>query len=221
MNNPSAVDRILGEIREMIAREKLGVGDPLPTEVEIARIFGTSRNTVREAISTLKAYGIVETRKRVGPVLVDNRHSAISALFAFSQNISPEAFNDIQGFRRIVECGICDAVLEKRSEQDIQSLETLNAEMEEAEGVAEAAEKDYLFHLQIVNIVGNSTTCDVYRFLEPVIRRLLESGKSQRTSRVDIGVEHQGIIDAIRERDKFAYQYRMSRHLKSGLKFIS
>jgi GntR family transcriptional repressor for pyruvate dehydrogenase complex len=213
----TTVDRVIENIRDLISTKGLGVGDSLPTETELSKLFGISRNTVREAISTLKAYGVIETRKRVGAVLVDNRHSAISALFAFNQNVSPNVFNDIQGFRRLIECGIHDMVIERRTEEDLEILEQLNAEMESAATISEAAEKDYRFHLHIVKLVGNSTTYDVYRFLEPVIRRLLESGKAQRVIRSNIVVEHQGIVEAIRGRDKLAYRYRMDRHLQSGL----
>lgn len=213
----TTVDRVMDSIRDLISAKGLSVGDSLPTESELSKLFGASRNTVREAISKLKAYGVIETRKRVGAILVDNRHSAISALFAFNQNISPNVFNDIQGFRRLVEGGICETVIERCTEEDLSVLERLNAEMENAGTIAEAAEKDYQFHLHIVKLAGNSTTYDVYRFLEPVIRRLLESGKAQRIVRSDVGAEHRGIIQAIRSCDKLAYRYRMDRHLQSGL----
>ncbi|WP_422372231.1 FadR/GntR family transcriptional regulator [Hoeflea sp.] len=217
---PSATEAVLEKIREKIEADGLGIGDPLPTELEIAKLFGTSRNTVREAISVLKAYGVVETRQRVGPVLVDKRQFALSKLLSFSQHISYEAFNDIQGFRRLIEEGVTEPLLELRTDEDVEKLEMFNARMEEADTVQVAAEQDYLFHLQLIKAAGNSTTVDVYRFLEPFIRRLLENGKSKATARADIGSEHRAIIDAVRDRDSYGYTYWINRHLKSGLKFI-
>ncbi len=220
MPNKSAVEAVLDKIRAIITEDRLSAGDPLPSETEIARRCSTSRNTVREAISVLRAYGVVESRQRVGPVLVDNRHIAISKLFSFSQHVSPEAFNDIQGFRRLIEMGVADQVMEKRTEADLAALADINEKMQAASEVSEAARFDYLFHLQLVIISGNTTTLDVYRFLEPVIRRLLENGKARERFRADIGAEHQAIINAIRDRNRYAYLFHMDRHLRSGLKFI-
>jgi len=216
----SAVDTVLDKISAMISQDGLRAGDPLPTETEIAQRFSTSRNTVREAISVLRAYGVVESRQRVGPVLVDNRHIAISKLFSFSHQVSPDAFNDIQGFRRLIEMGIVDALLENRTEEDLQTLHSHNEAMKGAADVTEAARFDYLFHLQLVQITGNTTTVDVYRFLEPVIRRLLEGGKARKVSRVDIGAEHQKLIEMIDARDRYGYLHHIDQHLRSGLKFL-
>ncbi|MBA1914608.1 FadR family transcriptional regulator, partial [Escherichia coli] len=79
------------------------LGDALPSEAELASMFGASRNTVREAIRILKAYGIVESRQKVGAVITDRRQQALMDLFSFAIDISAESFLDIQGFRRLIE----------------------------------------------------------------------------------------------------------------------
>ena len=65
----SAVDRMVDLIRDLIAERGLQLGDPLPTERELGELYVASRNTVREALQVLRAYGIVETRPKVGAVL--------------------------------------------------------------------------------------------------------------------------------------------------------
>ena len=71
----SAVDQTVRRIRALISDERLGVGDSLPTERELCDRFGTSRNTVREAMRILKAWGVVEVRPKVGATIVDQRMS--------------------------------------------------------------------------------------------------------------------------------------------------
>lgn len=58
----SALDHILAKIRRLIADGNLTFGDRLPTEHELCQRFAASRNTVREAMRMLKAYGIVAVR---------------------------------------------------------------------------------------------------------------------------------------------------------------
>src|SRR5882762_1234506 len=44
----------------------LSIGDKLPSENDLARSFGVSRPVVREAIGTLRAWGIVESKNGSG-----------------------------------------------------------------------------------------------------------------------------------------------------------
>jgi DNA-binding FadR family transcriptional regulator len=79
----SAVDAMVTEIRGIISAGGLGVGDSLPTERELCERFSTSRNTVREAMRILKAYGLVEVRPKVGATIIDDRMARALELFSF------------------------------------------------------------------------------------------------------------------------------------------
>ena len=48
------------EIKSYILRHALKAGDALPTEAELAKQLSISRNSVREAVKSLEAVGIVE-----------------------------------------------------------------------------------------------------------------------------------------------------------------
>ena len=67
----SAVDAAAGRILDLIRARQLNVGDVLPTERELSEITGASRNTVREALRTIRTYGLIEPKPRVGAVLAD------------------------------------------------------------------------------------------------------------------------------------------------------
>ncbi len=62
--------RIHGQLVDILAREVLGgeraPGDALPNEDDLAARFGVSRSSVREAVKTLSAKGLIESRQRVG-----------------------------------------------------------------------------------------------------------------------------------------------------------
>ncbi len=59
------------QIRDIITRELRGldVGTRLPTEAQLAERFAVSRETIRQAIATLEADGIITRRPRAGTVL--------------------------------------------------------------------------------------------------------------------------------------------------------
>jgi len=214
----SAVDKIVTAIREMISAEGLTVGDRLPTERDLCARFNAGRNTVREAIRMLKAYGVVEVRPKVGATIVDNRASRAIDLFAFNvADLSRQTFDDIQGFRELIETGAVLKVFDSAGSVELAELRAINAEMGRAASVVEASEADFRFHIKLVALLGNKSILDVYQIMKPVILRIMQRGKTRRVIEGETMVEHEGILRAIEARDALAYQYLMRAHLRAGL----
>ena len=216
----SAVDHVVDRIRDLMRERGLTVGDVLPSELELSAMFGSSRNTVREAIRILKAYGIVESRQKVGAVITDRRQAAVMDVFSFAIDISAETFRDVQGFRRLIEVNLGDTLIGRVREETLAEMETINAKMERTPDPLEAARLDYLFHKALVDAAGNRTLSETYQMLKPVIRKVMETGKSQRRAIDTTASAHAAIVDALRAGDRLAYAYQMSRHLDAGLEFI-
>ncbi len=216
----SAVDQVVAAIRDLIRDRGLNVGDALPGEIEIAAMAGASRNTVREAIRILKAYGLVESRPKIGAVITDRRQTAVNALLSFAIDLSAESFRDIQGFRRLIEMNLGEVLVGRIAPAEIAELRRLNAAMAAAADPFEAARLDFLFHRSLVDAAGNRTLAEIYAMLEPVIRRLMETGKSLRRAREGAAAEHDDIVGALERGDRLGFAYHMSRHLDAGLEYI-
>ena len=216
----SAVDRLVGQIREMMAVRGLRIGDAIPTERELGEMFQASRNTVREALVVLRAYGLVETRPKVGAVVSAGHGEAVRRLFSFHNGISPDSFKDLQGFRRIIELGVGEQVIMTAKDADFDHLAAVNDRLLTAPTVPEAARADYDFHEAIIELCGNRSTLAAYRMVSPVIIQVMEIGKSKRPVQADTHAAHAEIIAALRARDRIAYAYLMSRHLEFGQRFV-
>lgn len=217
----SAVDRLVDEIREMMTDRGLTIGDPVPTERELGEMFQAARNTVREALVVLRAYGVIETRPKVGAVVAAGHGEAIRRLFAFHNGISPDSFRDLQGFRRIIELGVGEQVILTATEADFAALDRVNDRILAAQTATEAAQADFEFHAAIIALGGNRTTLAAYRMLSPVIIEVMQIGKSARPVQADTHSAHAEIVAALRARDRVAYAYLMSRHLDFGLRFVA
>ncbi len=218
-NRASAVDDVVRQIRRLIRERGLGVGDVLPSEVELAAMFDSSRNTVREAFRTLKAYGVA--RQKVGAVLTDQHQNAMRDLFSFAMEISVDAFRDIQGYRRLTEMNLFDLLAERLTEQALAEMEAVNAAILMAGDAERASELDFEFHRLLVEAAGNRTLSETYGMLKPVIQRLMLAGKSHRLTLEAVVAEHRDILRALRDRDRIAFVYHMDRHLSAGLEFIA
>ena len=139
----SAVDQVVDALRRLMRERNLGIGDALPSEAELASMFNSSRNTVREAIRILKAYGIVESRQKVGAVITDRRQQALMDQFSFAIDISAESFLDIQGFRRLIEVNLCDLLFPSIDDAAIETLRSINDTMKAARELSQAAALDF------------------------------------------------------------------------------
>ena len=213
----SAVESLVLEIRALIDNQLLKVGDALPSERELCERFSTSRNTVREAMRMLKAYGVVEVRPKSGATIIDNRMARAFDLFSFNTiEISRKTFADIQGFRALVEVNSVDAMFDNLTAEHLLALEASNAAMQNAVSVAEAAEADFGFHVGLVGILDNAALLEIYRIMKPVIIGIMEKGKSRQDFHTSTFAQHQAVIDALRAHDRISYQYALQFHLNIG-----
>lgn len=216
----SAVDQVVDQIRALIRDGGLAVGDALPSEVDLAARVGASRNTVREAIRILKAFGVVESRQKVGAVITDRRHAAVMDIFSFAIDLSADSFRDVQGFRRLVETNLFDRVRPALTDELVAGLAASVDRQAALSDPVEAAREDHAFHMALVRAARNRTLIEIYEMLAPVMMRVMETGKTLRTGRASTAAEHGAILDALVSGDRVAYAYHVSRHLDAGLEFL-
>lgn len=62
----STVDSVTSQLIEAIISNQFRPGDRIPTEAELMEQFGVGRNSIREAVKILCAYGILEIRRADG-----------------------------------------------------------------------------------------------------------------------------------------------------------
>lgn len=215
----SAVDNLVQQIKGYIQSNRLTVGDTLPSERELGEKFAAARNTVREAVRILKAYGVVDVRPKIGAVIVNRHMDAVLDLFSFQLSISRETFLDIQGFRRLIEVGSADAIFSAVTDADIARFCKLNEEILDAPSKVEAAERDFGFHAALLELADNQTVLNVYTTMKPIIVKLMETGKESHGLQGTYDT-HTRILDALEKRDRLGFQYWMSNHLDHGLGFI-
>jgi DNA-binding FadR family transcriptional regulator len=213
----SAVDEVVQRIRELISEAGLKVGDNLPTERELCERFATSRNTVREAMRILKAFGVVDVRPKVGATIIDNRKTQAFELFSFNLlEVSRETFRNIQSFRCLLEVSSVEEILERISAEDIADLRRINEGLLQVSAIEEATEQDFRFHTRLIAVLGNKAILDVYTIMKPVILRIMTTGKTRHTFETTTFREHAAVLDALEARDRIAYQYRLKSHLEAG-----
>ncbi|AXS40200.1 FCD domain-containing protein [Breoghania sp. L-A4] len=218
----SAVDAVVRQIREIISDLGLTVGDSLPTERELCARFNASRNTVREAMRILKAYGMVDVRPKVGATITDNRMARAFELFSFNtMDVSRKTFSEVQAFRDLLEVGSAEQIIDNLTERDLEDLRRINKKLGDIHDLQEASEVDYAFHVRLIAILDNTAILNVYSVMKPIILRIMQKGKTRRIFKMETFAEHRDIVDALAARDRLAFQYRLRTHLMVGYRFFS
>ena len=76
----TVVEQVMDQIKNLIASGQLKPHDRIPTETELAQMFGVGRSTVREAIKIFQYLGILEVSPRTGTVVGDYTNVSTEAL---------------------------------------------------------------------------------------------------------------------------------------------
>ena len=215
----SAVDGIVESFREMIETGQLQVGDDLPTERDMAQQLGVSRNTFREAIKRLEAYGIVETRQKQGARIVNNSVDAMISILSFRLGSDEKTYRDVQNFRRVLETGLAADIVEKCTDEDVADLKRINDRLLSTHAVVTLAEIDLAFHKRLIAISGNDTALKVYEMLSGVIVQIMTLGKA-RSGGAFAHRSHLDVIDAVGRRDRAALVALTSDHMGLGLRYL-
>lgn len=199
MAGTSAVDDIRKVLRKEIV-ERYAPGDALPNERELAERFGVARNTIRETMIHLEAFGLIEKTKR-GAKVQKPDFNAVFEVFAQHFDNSPQAMGDVLNFRRIVETGAAAFAVSGVDDEILKRMENANRSLASALTVSEAAGHDYEFHLCLVAASRNAVLLSLYQVMAVTIRYYLEIGKTRRLDTEAACAQHERIIEALRARD--------------------
>jgi GntR family transcriptional repressor for pyruvate dehydrogenase complex len=118
---------VVEQIRDAIFSGKLEPGDRLSSERELCSIFGVSRATVREAVRTLEAFGLVEIRLGAAggifAAMPDQEQTmpALEVLF----RVTGSTIRDLAEFRLDFESQTAYFAALRADDEDIKTLEKI------------------------------------------------------------------------------------------------
>ncbi|MDK2865635.1 MAG: GntR family transcriptional regulator, transcriptional repressor for pyruvate dehydrogenase complex [Thermotogota bacterium] len=154
---------VVERIKNLILTERLNVGDRLPTERSLAERFGVSRIIVREAISYLKAIGIVESRQGSGNYVI--RLPDGSEPFYDNGSIEYD-LDELINAREFMEVAIATFFTENFTRQMLEDMEYALHSMEvnfHQGKILDVVEADVMFHHIYAQACGNTI---LYDFLD-------------------------------------------------------
>jgi GntR family transcriptional repressor for pyruvate dehydrogenase complex len=197
-------DRITLSLREDIVTGKYAPGSQLPPGKDLSQQFGVSITVVREALSRLKADGLVASRQGKGVFVPNDTRSRPFRLEPAGG--SPMPITHIFELRMGVEVQAASLAAERRTAQDLAMMARYLKLMEPGrKPFDDALAADLAFHRTIAEATKNPLIVDFMKFLQPHLHEAIALARGTSAKQVDTETdahqEHVAIYDAIVARD--------------------
>jgi DNA-binding FadR family transcriptional regulator len=201
-------------IRQYILDRRLGAGDPLPPEGQLARELGVSRPSVREAVKGLEALGILEARMGVGIFVRPFSFGPILDNLAYSIGRDRDSVADLLYVRKQLEAGAIEDVAERVTRAQLRVLRSVVDRMGEraAQGDASPAE-DRFFHHALFAGIEKPLLIKLLDVFWEVYRRLRDqTALAASADPIRSWENHRRIVEALETGDRAAARGAMLRH---------
>lgn len=213
-------EEITEQIKQLIIDGKLKVGDKLPSTKEMSELFGVGRSTTREALSALKAMGMIEIRQGGGCRVIRSAPAEVELPELQSLRMNRETVLELLEARESLEVSNAAIAAGKRTDQDIASLQSIVEQMGAAAGNELEGERlDLLFHLTLAKATHNSIMVRLFESIMGHIEEAIHDIRrielyANETVAVKLYEEHTAIFEAVLGMDAALASERMERHLR-------
>lgn len=212
-------------IRSLSARIEQGglkPGDKLPSEQELIEEFGVSRTVVREAISSLRAAGLVATQQGVGAFVQSNALTPSFRIDEANLDLLKEVIGVLE-LRIALEAEACALAAQRRQESHLAAMRLALDRMEAAiDAEEDAVAPDLDFHRSIAEATGNVHFSHLFSYLGALMipRTRLQTFRFFADDRLEylrrVNREHEDIYQAIQRHDSDAARSAMRLHLSNS-----
>jgi len=213
----------LEQLSELL--ERLGPGEQLPSQREMAEVLKISRPSLREAMAILQAIGLIEIRHGRGAFVSEE-----PALRAVLRSITSLVLRNITyaelfSAREMIELEVVRLAVVHGTEEQFQDLQRRAAAMLSIHDLRAFNEADLDFHLAIARAGSNSVWVHMLEMVRSLLfRSLLQSDMSAAHGTAgrlrEAADSHVVIADTIARRDGEKAQELMRAHLQLQMPFL-
>jgi GntR family transcriptional regulator, transcriptional repressor for pyruvate dehydrogenase complex len=177
----------------------------LPSEQAMAEGYGVSRTVIREAVSRLKAEGLIDTRQGRGAFVRNDRLDVPFRIDLNSKDILGSLLHIIE-LRRGLDAEIAFLAATRRKRDQMIAIRRALGEIDRASKAGrDAAAEDLAFHLSIARATSNPLFLELLSFLNRFLYIGIRVTRANENKRVEFSkqtrVEHLAIADAIESQD--------------------
>ncbi|MGH9762238.1 MAG: FadR/GntR family transcriptional regulator [Blastocatellia bacterium] len=214
-------EELVGYLREMVHRGQLRPGDRLPPERDLAKLLGVSRPTLRAAIRSLAAVGVLQSRQGAGTYVVQTEgppslDSGPLRLMASLRGFTPAEMFEA---RQALEMAVAGLAAERATGEQMASmaeeLAGMYASLDEPE---QYLVHDMHFHQVIAAASGNRILTALMNMVAAILLDVRSKTVRRAKDLKESAEMHREIYRAIRDRNSAAARTTMRDHLERAQK---
>jgi DNA-binding FadR family transcriptional regulator len=199
-----AHEYVAEQIRRHIALRLVAPGEALPSERELAAMFGVGRPTIQHAMRVLEADHLIEARRgrRGGTFVLEPTEDALVMEELIARLLRHrDELEELLVYRSTLEPAVSRLAAETRRRSDLQTMRRAIRNMVESTSEADYMRFDTEFHLAVARATRNryleQATEEIRMQLNDALSLLPDSEPWHRR----ISGEHEAIFDAIEAGD--------------------
>ncbi len=213
INKTTMVDEIVERLVGLIVDEGLKPGDRLIPERELMARLAVGRSSLREAIKTLSALGVLEIKRGTGTFVGHGDTSILAKPIAWGLFVNQSSIQQVIEARSVIEVALAGWAAERSTEEEIAAIGQLLVQLEASQADMQSyVDSDVQFHLAIAEAAHNDMLANVLRIFQHVLRVWMETTYQESGNTVDSMALHREIYQAIRSRDVEAVRKAMADH---------
>jgi DNA-binding FadR family transcriptional regulator len=209
-------------LTQRIHEGALKPGDRLPTELELIEEFQVSRTVVREALTSLKAAGLVASQQGVGAFVLKGDATPSFRIDGTSLNLIKDVIAVLE-LRIAIESEAAALAAQRRSASQVAAMRDALDRMAAAiDASDDAVAPDLDFHRTIAEATGNRHFTHLFSYLGSLMipRARIQTFKYFAADRTEylrrVNREHDDIYEAIKRQDADSARSAMRLHLSNS-----
>lgn len=203
-------------LKKKILQGDMAVGESLPAERDMMVLYNVSRTTVREALRTLGASGLIEVRRgrRGGSYIQSPNGDAVTRsldLFIQGHDIR---FSDLLAVREAIEPAAAAQAAQQRTTEDLATLYDILDQAEQTiSDIRLFSRLNIDWHTGVVRASHNPLFLSFMTSISSAFYLATEREEFDPEIRLIVARAHRRITDAIAAGDSDAARRRMTRHV--------
>ncbi len=200
-NESSLHRKVAQSIGNQILKGVYAPGAILPNEADWCRIYGASRTTVREAIKTLNAKGLLKSRTKIGSRVEPRENWNILDRDVLAWHIGSmepqEFFISVQQVRQILEPEVAALAAQSHTPGQLRAITQAWEDMRDARSGRESVEPDVRFHLALLAAANNALLTPFGTMIEFALTTMFEYTSTHGASPDIFVAKHENILKAV------------------------
>ena len=215
-----AYEQVADQLRDLIVSGKLARGERLPNETVLAREFGVSRATVREALRLLTAQSLIRTAKGAGGgtyvtmPTVDHVSEFLNSALNLLAAAEHVTLDELLEAREALEVPAARMAAERRTHEAVEDLRSAIPPDPGQLGPTEQFEYNADFHTSVIAASGNAFLMMAAQPLFSILQTQLARSSLGARFHKGINDQHRAIVAAIDAGDGRAAEREMRAHLE-------